>query len=60
MKMPIINAINKDLGLACTEEGQVNLQPDHSYDCSNTVLKILRLYLLSVCMHNLQLLLFIS
>ena len=28
MEMPIINAINKDLGLACTEEGQVNLQPD--------------------------------
>ena len=24
----IINAINKDLGLAYTEEGQVNLQPD--------------------------------
>ena len=49
MEMPIINAINKDQGLACTEEGQVN-----------TVLKILCLYLLSVCMHNLQLLLFIS
>ena len=38
METPIIYAINKDLGLACTEEGQVNLH--------------------SVCMHNLQLLLF--